>query len=197
VASFQTSGRAESIGRWRRRVAVCALAVALGVAAHLAGGGLQLSCLSVLGAGLLGVLGTLAADCVAGNPFRAGGAVVALLGGGQLAMHLALSVQVGPPVDSPAAGLAPTFGMLAAHAVVTVVLTTLMLGVQRAIGLIGRTLSRVWAWFLPLSSPRWSPAQVHVLLLPAWSGPDLPVPDIRLHPRRGPPTPCPVEPLDA
>lgn len=197
MVSLQTYRHAESSARWGRRAGVCALAVTLGVAAHLAGGGIRLSCLSVLGAGLVGVLGTLAADRAAGNPFRSAGAVVALLAGGQLAMHLALSLPLGPPGLSSAVGASPTFGLLAAHALVTVVLTALMLGVQRAIGLVGQALSRVRAWFLPLSPPRWSPAQVHLLLLSAWSGPGLPVPDVRLCPRRGPPAPCLVEPLDA
>jgi hypothetical protein len=115
--------------------------VVLGVAAHvLGGGGAAVDCVPLLVAAALGVLTTFAAQRVAGITYRGAPIAVAMLGVGQLAIHLTLSASLSSHFEAvpehASLGLLSVLGLrcglLAAHAAATAVLVVLLFGAHRS-----------------------------------------------------------------
>lgn len=130
---------------WSRRIGFSFAAIALGLVAHVVGGaGTEWSCIPLLAASALGALATFGADRLAGYRSRSAGPAIALLGVGQLAMHLVLSGSMDVHADpSASAGLGLTCGLVTAHAAVTGALTVLLLGAQRSLAALAGLLTRV------------------------------------------------------
>jgi hypothetical protein len=129
--------------------------VAVGVAAHLlGGGGATLRGLPLVAAVLAGVAATVLADRLVGYHRRVGAGAVGLVGGGQLLMHLLLSGALSEHPDPPA-GLGPVLscGVVLAHAGATGVLVAALLGTQRLLELPLSLISRARGW---LRVTRWT-----------------------------------------
>jgi hypothetical protein len=115
--------------------------VVLGVAAHvLGGGGAAVDCVPLLVAAALGVLTTFAAQRVAGITYRGAPIAVAMLGVGQLGIHLTLSASLNSHFEAVPehaslellSVLGLRCGLLAAHAAATAVLVVLLFGAHRS-----------------------------------------------------------------
>ncbi len=138
---------------WSRRIGLSFSAIAFGLVAHIVGGsGADWSCVPLVAASGLAALATLGADRLIGYHSRAAGPAIALLGGGQLAMHLALSGALDLHADRFASsGMGLTCGVVVAHAVATGALSVLLLGAQRSMALLAALLDRaarlVRIWF--------------------------------------------------
>jgi hypothetical protein len=165
-----------------------AATLTLGVIAHLIGGGAPISCLTVSVAGVLGLPATRLAQWLAGDPLRSAGSVLATLGAGQLAMHLALSL---PSVPEPSASrIGVTVAMLVAHALVAALLWVCVLGAERSLAAAADLLEWLRAWVLPargsgpVADRRRAPLDEH--RPPARNG----ATDSRVRRRRGPPAPA-------
>ena len=113
----------------------------LGVAAHvLGGGGAAVDCVPLLVAAALGVLTAFAAQRVAGITYRGTPIAVAMLGVGQLAIHLTLSASLSSHFEAvpehASLGLLSVLGLrcglLAAHATATAVLVVLLFGAHQS-----------------------------------------------------------------
>jgi hypothetical protein len=125
----------------RSPLVLTSASVVLGVAAHvLGGGGAAVDCVPLLVAAALGVLTTFAAQRVAGFTYRGAPIAVAMLGVGQLGIHLALSASLNSHFEAVPehaslellSVLGLRCGLLAAHAAATAVLVVLLFGAHRS-----------------------------------------------------------------
>jgi hypothetical protein len=121
--------------------------VALGLLAHVVGGGgVSLSCAPLIVATLGGVAATLVADRLAGYERTLSRGVVAMVGAGQLVMHLALSVSLMGDTSADTGTWGLSCRIVVAHAVAAGVLVALLLGVQRLLDVPLALLDRARAW---------------------------------------------------
>ena len=157
-----------------RGAVLAALATLLTVVGHVAGGGaaVQLAPVTVLLPLLATVLVAVAERC------RGVAATVVALGAGQAVLHLVLSVLTGHD------HMGPTWSMLTAHALATVLLAAVLCSADRAVAGLVRALRRIL--------PRRLRTRAVVVPLPARPVPnDVPllasVVLVVAHARRGPP----------
>ena len=125
----------------RSPLVLTSASVVLGVAAHvLGGGGAVIDCVPLLVAAALGVFTTFAAQRVAGLTYRGAPIAVAMLGIGQLGIHLALSASLSSHFQAvpehASLGLLSVLGLrcglVTAHAAATAVLVVLLFGAHRS-----------------------------------------------------------------
>ncbi|WP_345411043.1 hypothetical protein [Actinomycetospora chlora] len=159
------------------------VAALLGAAAHGAAGGALVASPVPLGT----ALAVLATTALVGVRPRAVATLVAVLAGGQLALHLSLPVRAepvmhahdhGPPVDDPT--------MLVAHLAVAALVAAGLAHADRALGHVAR---RVVTWARRLAGPPPAAARdTPPAPRPSTAGRPRPA-AVGHHPRRGPPSP--------
>lgn len=122
---------ATGLGSLRQPPALlAAVAVGLGVGAHILGGGVAVDCVPLLLAAALGVISALTAQRLAGQTYHGASIAVLALSVGQFAMHVALNGHLA--TDSATDSfLGLNCSLVATHTVATALLAVLLLGAHQ------------------------------------------------------------------